>query len=595
VKSLLLNGADKTSGWNNGQTLASGVITTNQSLDYATGAGRMNLENTFQTQVRGQSGVAGTSTGSQGAVQELGWDFGRAVIGSQNDYILSNPLVGSSNFTTTLSWHRVREWDPGTGQLYETAQADLNLSLWQLGENNAFQTLVAQSTSLYNTVEHLSLSIPETGLYGVRVSYGANTFSNFANWGTASFPQTYGLAWNGTALTTLYWDAEGSGVWNGTEAPWNTSNSSGGTARSATTPYSTLVVDSPGNQTILVGGAQQAGGLVLNNGRTTFVGNATASLSIGAGGIHLGSTADGVATFGAGLPIVSTASQTWSNASTHNLVFNGAISGTADVTVNADSSGAVVWTGSHSRSGNTTVAEGLLVVNGNIASSALISVESGGSLGGSGTVGNLLLEQGGALAPGNSPGTLHIEGDATWLGGGQYNWQVYLDNPDADDQSLAGTGWDFIDISGTLTLSGFDTSANRFQLNLWTLSGMSPDQNGPLADFDPAIGSTWLIAQAGGGITLNGFGLLSDTDYTSYFSIRTAAANGTGGWIGAIPAGGFRVVTLGDLNSLYLFADSTGVPEPGQIAASLLVLAGLAARLILKRLRCQPFASHRSP
>jgi hypothetical protein len=160
---------------------------------------------------------------------------------------------------------------------------------------------------------------------------------------------------------------------------------------------------------------------------------------------------------------------------------------------------------------------------------------------------------------------------------------VFLDNPNELDQSAAGTGWDFIDITGTLTLTGFDTASNRFHLNLWTLSGIAPDQSGPLADFDPAIGSTWLIARAADGITLNGGGLLANTDYTGYFNIHTSAFNGTSGWAGALPFGGFQILTLADSNELYLYANPTGVPEPGQLAAAILVLGAIGLRLLLAR------------
>ena len=60
-------------------------------------------------------------------------------------------------------------------------------------------------------------------------------------------------------------------------------------------------------------------------------------------------------------------------------------------------------------------------------------------MGGSGSVGNMLLQSGGALEPGNSLGILSIAANATWHGGSHYNWQVLLDNPNAANQSLAGS------------------------------------------------------------------------------------------------------------------------------------------------------------
>ena len=197
VKSLLLTGADKTTGWSNGQqSVTVGGTTflqTTQSLDWALGAGRMNLDKTFDIQVNGQIDVSGT-TGLLGPVSLRGWDFGSAVLGTSNDYVIADVLAAGSTLTTTLSWMRARDFD-GTS-LYEDAQADLDLSVWALDGNDAFTTLIASSASDYNTVEHLSFTVPAWGRYGLRIAYDSNTFDNTGGqWGSASFPQDYGLAW----------------------------------------------------------------------------------------------------------------------------------------------------------------------------------------------------------------------------------------------------------------------------------------------------------------------------------------------------------------------------------------------------------------
>ena len=198
VKSLLLTGADKTSGWSNGQqnVTVSGTtfLQTTQSLDWAVGAGRMNLDKTFDIQVNGQADVSG-STGLLGTVARRGWDFGSAVRGTHNDYLIGSELTGSSTFTATLSWMRNRGLSGLT--LLENAQADLDLSIWSIDANGAFTKLVARLASDFNTVEHLSFTLPATGRYGMRVEYAGNTFDNTpgAAWGSAAFPQTYGLAW----------------------------------------------------------------------------------------------------------------------------------------------------------------------------------------------------------------------------------------------------------------------------------------------------------------------------------------------------------------------------------------------------------------
>ena len=78
--------------------------------------------------------------------------------------------------------------------------------------------------------------------------------------------------------------------------------------------------------------------------------------------------------------------------------------------------GTQTLTGTNSYTGNTTVNGGTLIVNGNITSSSLTTVQSGGTLGGSGAVGSLKVDSGGFLNPGNSPGILSVDGDYIQLG-----------------------------------------------------------------------------------------------------------------------------------------------------------------------------------
>ena len=75
-------------------------------------------------------------------------------------------------------------------------------------------------------------------------------------------------------------------------------------------------------------------------------------------------------------------------------------------TVVKTGSGTLIFAGSNTYSGSTTVRGGTLLVNGSLLSTNTI-VSSGGILGGSGSLQAVTL-QGGSLAPGNSPGLLHM-------------------------------------------------------------------------------------------------------------------------------------------------------------------------------------------
>ena len=201
VRALLMTGADATSGWDNGMELihvgGDAVWSTSQGLDWAAGAGRMNLDRTFELQVNGQRNVA-IDPGGSAVVETRGWDFGLGQIGLVNDYLFQPFIPASSEITLTLAWMRERFWDDTNDDLYEVAQADLNVSVWQLDGEGNFLRPVVQSVSEYNTAEHIRYVFEESGFFAMRVSYDSNTFdnTNLSDWGSEGFEQEYGLAWD---------------------------------------------------------------------------------------------------------------------------------------------------------------------------------------------------------------------------------------------------------------------------------------------------------------------------------------------------------------------------------------------------------------
>jgi hypothetical protein len=182
VKAVLLNSADKTAGWTNGQSSAAGVVRTTQSLDWAVGAGRINLDRAYDQLLSGTTDVPGTGGGIVG---RSGWDYGSlSITGTSNDYVIGLPLAGGTLFTATLDWFRDRSLNPSTLAISDTAFRNLDLEIWDA----TFTTLIAASESVYNDVEHLNFTVPTTGLYGIRVSYDGNVFGP-----TGTEP--FGLAW----------------------------------------------------------------------------------------------------------------------------------------------------------------------------------------------------------------------------------------------------------------------------------------------------------------------------------------------------------------------------------------------------------------
>jgi T5SS/PEP-CTERM-associated repeat protein/autotransporter-associated beta strand protein len=238
---------------------------------------------------------------------------------------------------------------------------------------------------------------------------------------------------------------------------------------------------------------------------------------------------------------------------------------TGNGSVNQMGSGTTELSGISTYAGPTAVQAGKLVVSGSISSD--VTVSGTGTLGGGGSVGSLAIESGGTVNPGNSPGNLSVAGNVVWSAGGNYNWQI------SDATSGAGLGWDLITSGGSLDLSGLD-SANKFNLNLWSLSVIAPDLGGPALNFDNAQSYTWTILSAVAGIT----GFSND-----YFNINVGAINGTEGFLNSLGGGSFSLVTYDaqngspiDLNLVFTPGGDPGVPEPGTWAAAALLAGGAA-------------------
>ncbi len=189
VKAVLMNSADKTAGWNNGQNKSAGVITTTQALDYAVGTGRMDLDLAFEQFLHGTTDLPGTNGGLVG---QTGWDYGRVASGVSQNYLLSGTIAAGSTLTTTLDWFADDKLASG-GSYGSFDTLDLQVYTYVDG---SIGSLVAQSISPFSSVQHLSFAVPSTNQYLIAVNWGS------ANWNFAGDPAAddYGLAWSVTSV-----------------------------------------------------------------------------------------------------------------------------------------------------------------------------------------------------------------------------------------------------------------------------------------------------------------------------------------------------------------------------------------------------------
>lgn len=194
VKSVLQTSADKTVGWNNGQTLVSGAWLTTQALDYTYGAGRMNLDKAFDVYTAGTKNVVGNGGGS---IQALGWDSAVVSENSQNDYLFASNLEGGTTLTATLNWfvNSTYNGNFAGGAINTTADSftNLGLELWSTTGGTA-TTLIAGSNAMFINTQQIYVSIPQTGSYMLRVKWLGERYDFVGN-----SNERYALSWLGTA------------------------------------------------------------------------------------------------------------------------------------------------------------------------------------------------------------------------------------------------------------------------------------------------------------------------------------------------------------------------------------------------------------
>ena len=194
TKAVLMNSADRLPGWDNGQQIVNGVITTTQALDWAMGAGRMNLNAAF-TQYTSSAWVTTApgivSTGFNMAVANTGWGYGTASLGVGNNYQLASELFAGQQVAVTLDWLRSRTWNDALHDYVDIAQAELDLMIYRIMTGGTDQ-LVAESISPVSTTQELFFNLQDSGNYFIHIGYSTNLFDFSGSYAS----QNYGIAWS---------------------------------------------------------------------------------------------------------------------------------------------------------------------------------------------------------------------------------------------------------------------------------------------------------------------------------------------------------------------------------------------------------------
>ena len=283
-----------------------------------------------------------------------------------------------------------------------------------------------------------------TNYYGI---YARNDGTDLTIAAAAVSGGTYGIFARNFGSGALSVTATGA-ILGGTGAGIRTQSKAGGavvinlsSTSSVSATSGVAIVDGAGDAVVTIdAGAEVTGGITLGDGNDTLniaSGTDLAGVTVLNGGGHAFTDTLNINTGWSG------ALSDWEviNADTAGGIFTlaGVISGTGTLTKTG--AGALTLTGVNTFSGTTTVSGGRLNVTGSLASSEVI-VQSGASLGGTGTVGDLTAQSGSTVSPGMSIGTLTVNGALTLAAGSTLAMEV------------SPTGADRISATGPSSIAG---------------------------------------------------------------------------------------------------------------------------------------------
>jgi autotransporter-associated beta strand protein len=209
-------------------------------------------------------------------------------------------------------------------------------------------------------------------------------------------------------------------------------NGNGATGTLVKTGLGTLILTAQNTYT----GKTQISQGVLRLGAASALSNSTAVNIASVASFNLGGFSETIGSLGGAGNVILGAGNLTTGGNNATTTLSGRISGAGGLTKLGD--GTFTLSGRNTYTGVTNVNDGILVVNGSLASSVNLN---GGTLMGSGTVGGLNIGNG-TLAPGNSIGTLTVTGNVVLSRNTTYAVEV---SPTAADRT---------DVNGVATLGG---------------------------------------------------------------------------------------------------------------------------------------------
>ncbi len=393
----------------------------------------------------------------------------------------SNIAIGSGGVTINSTGGDVTLKGNLSGSGSLSKQGIANTYLWLYGDNSSY-------SGAQTVVSGWLIANSATALGSGQITLDAGTTLGL-NGGVATFSNNIVLAGDATLQSA------------------NTTNT--------VSTFSGVISETGGSHNLTVGTATGSNTGIILSGTNTYTGTTTVtgtnSLQItDASNLSTATITLSGATLqvnGSGVTLANaidlSSSSTISNANAVTL--SGVISGSQNFTKSG--AGTLALSNTETYTGSTTVSAGTLQVDGALGATSDVTVASGGTLGGTGSVfasastNTLTVQNGGTLAPGDSgAGTLTVNGNLALASGSTLAVDIA--------GTTAGTQYDQVIVNGTANVSGATLSVNH-SYTAATLDTYQLIVN----DASDAITGTFSSLAEGGTLTAGGDGQTLKASY----------------------------------------------------------------------------------